>query len=81
MSPTIHREGPYRFFFYSNEKGEPPHVHVEAGDGEGKLWIQSAAFASHAGLSPKDLAKIVAIVKDHQADFLEAWHGYFGGKP
>jgi hypothetical protein len=27
MPPTIHREGPFRFFFYSHEPREPPHVH------------------------------------------------------
>ena len=29
--PTVHRFGPYRFFFYSDENRrtfEPPHVHV-----------------------------------------------------
>jgi hypothetical protein len=26
--PEVFREGPYRFFFYSNENDEPPHVHV-----------------------------------------------------
>jgi hypothetical protein len=30
--PTILRWGPYRTFFYSNERGEPPHIHVRAGD-------------------------------------------------
>jgi hypothetical protein len=29
MTPTIHREGPFRFFFYSHEPREPPHVHDE----------------------------------------------------
>ena len=28
-----------RFFFYSNEGSEPPHVHVESGDGTAKLWL------------------------------------------
>jgi hypothetical protein len=27
--PTVLRSGPYRFFFYSADRGEPPHVHVE----------------------------------------------------
>ncbi|GEM_PF-6408691 len=27
--PTVLRNGPFRYFFYSNEKGEPPHVHVQ----------------------------------------------------
>ena len=26
--PTIHREGPYGFFFFSNEGLEPAHVHI-----------------------------------------------------
>ncbi len=26
MTPTIHREGLFRFFFYSHEPREPPHV-------------------------------------------------------
>ncbi len=27
--PTIPMPGPYRFFFYSGDRDEPPHVHVE----------------------------------------------------
>jgi hypothetical protein len=27
--PTVLRVGPYRFFFYSGDGGEPPHIHVE----------------------------------------------------
>ena len=25
--PTVLRHGPYRFFFYSGDRDEPPHVH------------------------------------------------------
>ena len=78
MSPTIHREGPFRFFFYSNEGGEPPHVHIQAGGGEAKAWINPPAFASHAGIPVKDLARILTIIKHHQPNFLEAWNEHFG---
>jgi hypothetical protein len=27
--PTLGRIGPFRFFFYSNEGAEPPHIHVQ----------------------------------------------------
>src|SRR5262245_19824181 len=27
--PTVLRVGPFRFFFYAGDGGEPPHVHVE----------------------------------------------------
>src|SRR5690606_5154622 len=30
--PTVLRSGSYRFFFYSLENDEPPHIHVECGD-------------------------------------------------
>jgi uncharacterized protein DUF4160 len=38
--PTLLRIEGFRFFFYSSERQEPPHVHVEKGDGEAKLWLQ-----------------------------------------
>jgi hypothetical protein len=28
VSPTVLREGPYRFFFFSSDRGEPRHIHV-----------------------------------------------------
>ena len=27
--PTVLIEGPYRFFWYSVDRAEPPHVHVD----------------------------------------------------
>jgi hypothetical protein len=33
--PTVFRQGRFRFYFFSNERNEPPHVHVESGDGYG----------------------------------------------
>jgi hypothetical protein len=37
--PTVLRSGPYRFFFYTGDGGEPPHVHVERDDCEAKFWL------------------------------------------
>jgi hypothetical protein len=37
--PTVFRTGRYRFFFFSNEGQEPPHIHVKAGSEEAKLWL------------------------------------------
>src|SRR5258708_4053139 len=28
-----------RFFFFSNEGNEPPHIHIEDGDGYAKFWL------------------------------------------
>jgi uncharacterized protein DUF4160 len=35
--PTVLRWGPVRAFFYSNEGGEPAHVHVRADGKEAKF--------------------------------------------
>ncbi|MCB1940364.1 MAG: DUF4160 domain-containing protein, partial [Rhodocyclaceae bacterium] len=39
MSPTIFRDGSFRFYFFSRE--EPKiHVHVQCPDGEAKYWLE-----------------------------------------
>ncbi|RIK41307.1 MAG: hypothetical protein DCC55_12365 [Chloroflexi bacterium] len=37
----------YRFFFYSNERNEPPHMHVWKGGSESKIWLSTLTFASN----------------------------------
>ena len=32
--PTVLRIGRFRFHFYSDERGEPPHIHVASADGD-----------------------------------------------
>ncbi|GJL62683.1 MAG: hypothetical protein NPIRA04_13370 [Nitrospirales bacterium] len=39
MSPTVFKEGGYRFFFFSREE-ERMHVHVVSTDGEAKYWLE-----------------------------------------
>lgn len=37
--PTVLTVEGFRFFFYSNENDEPPHVHVEKAEGTAKIWL------------------------------------------
>ena len=39
LMPTVLRVGPYRFFFYSGDGGEPPHIHVERDQYVAKVWL------------------------------------------
>ena len=39
MSPTVFRDGPFRFFFFSREEARL-HIHVESPEGEAKFWIE-----------------------------------------
>ena len=43
--PTILREGPYRFYFVSGDRDEPPHVHIQSDDRFGKVLAQPRSAA------------------------------------
>ena len=76
--PTVLRIGPYRFYFYSHEPNEPPHIHVERDEFSAKFWIKNVSLASNLGFRPSELTKLHELVMKHQKQFLEEWYGYFG---
>ncbi len=75
--PTILRIGPYRFFFFSEEGGEPAHIHVEAGNKAAKFWLENAELARSRNFQGYELSVIRKLVVEHRKDFLEAWNVYF----
>jgi hypothetical protein len=77
--PTIDRIGPYRFFFYSNESDEPPHVHVERdrGDLTAKFWIGPVRLA-RSSFTPADTRAVRRMIESRQAEYRRAWHEHFG---
>lgn len=78
MSPTIFREGPYRFYFFSREESRI-HVHVSSGDGEAKFWLSPGIEVAEAhGLTTRDLAKLGTIIRDHEQQIRAAWADHFG---
>ncbi len=76
--PTILRSGPYRFYFRSHEPNEPPHVHVDRDSLSAKFWLDPVGLARNSGFTPQELRRIQKLAVQHRAEFLEAWHGYFG---
>jgi hypothetical protein len=70
--PTLLRWRDYRFFFYSREHGEPPHVHIENGSGQAKIWLHDASIARSKGLAEHELRVLQAKVAEHQKNFVEA---------
>lgn len=74
MSPEVYRERGMRFFFFSNERDEPPHVHVRKGASLAKVWLAPPGISYAMGFSPADLRRIRYIVESRATEFLEAWH-------
>lgn len=79
MSPTVFRDGPYRFFFFSREESRP-HIHVSHPAGEAKFWIDPRIeLAANYGLSARQIARVVRLVEEHEDEIRTAWERHFGG--
>ena len=76
--PTILKEGPYRLFFYSGDRVEPPHVHIERDDQIAKFWLNPVMLQQSGGLSRSEIRRIGRIVAENQSLLMEAWREFFG---
>ena len=76
--PTVLRSVPYRFYLYSHEPNEPPHVHVDRDNFSAKFWLEPVGLARNLGFNARELRRLQSLVTEHQTELLEAWHGYFG---
>jgi len=75
--PKVLQHGPYRFFFFSRENNEPPHIHVEHDDAYAKFWLQPVSLARTSGFAAHELNELIKIVRENQSLFLERWHEHF----
>ena len=79
MAPTVFREGPFRFFFFSREESRL-HIHVQVRSGEAKFWLEpNIELAMNYGLTQKELNEALSLVREHQDDIRRAWRAHFGG--
>ncbi len=76
--PTILRLLGFRFYFYSDEGNEPPHVHVEKGDSRGKVWLDPLKEEDLSQFKAKERRKALDIIADHQENLKDHWNEYFG---
>lgn len=73
MSPTVFRDGPYRFYFFSLEE-DRMHVHVESPDGELKVWLEpSIEVAQNHGIADREVTKILRIVEERHDEIEDKW--------
>ena len=77
--PTVLRVGPYRFYFYAGDGGEPPHIHVERDDREAKYWLDPIRLERSEGFSRKEINRLKDLVEEHETELLESWNEFFHG--
>ena len=76
--PTILRAGPYRFFFYSADREEAPHVHVEREAKRAKFWLDPVRLHESRGFNRAEINRLRGLVERNESRLLEAWHEFFG---
>lgn len=80
MSPTVFRSGPYRFFFYSNENSEPPHVHIRGSGSEAKYWLEPVVLAYNYGYRGHELRYLEELVVNNKEILVRAWNEHASRK-
>lgn len=78
--PTALRIGPYRFYFYSYDCGEPRHAHVDREQLSAKFWLDpDVHLADNHGYSRRELRDIERIARENLEQLRNEWDRFCGG--
>ncbi|HXH82872.1 MAG TPA: DUF4160 domain-containing protein [Candidatus Tectomicrobia bacterium] len=75
--PTVLRTGPYRLFFYSGDRDEPRHVHVERDANRAKFRLDPVRLADSGGFGRAEIRRVEAVLRDNAVQLRRAWDEYF----
>ena len=75
--PTVLRVKGYRFFFFSLEGTEPPHIHVAHAERYAKIWLNTLSISRSKGFRSNELSEILMIVESNKLLFQERWNEHF----
>jgi hypothetical protein len=78
--PTALRIGPYRFYFYSYDCGEPRHMHVDRESMSAKIWLDPVvSLADNHGYSRRELREIERIATENLEILRNEWDKFCSG--
>ena len=75
--PVVLRVKGYRFFFFSLEGNEPPHIHVEQAERYAKFWLNPISLVKSRGFRSNELSEIQKIIEENLNTLLEKWNEHF----
>ena len=74
-----HVEG-YSMYFWSEEGSEPPHVHVNKGDGHAKWWLTPTLREEYSyGFKKQERKRIRELITENHGTIIQAWNTHFEG--
>ncbi|HLG34180.1 MAG TPA: DUF4160 domain-containing protein [Bacteroidia bacterium] len=71
--PTVLRIRSFRFHFYSDERNEPPHIHVATPEGECKFWLSPVMLASSRNVAPHVVREMEKLVYENRGYLIEKY--------
>jgi hypothetical protein len=75
--PTALRIGPYRFYFYSYDCGEPRHMHVDRETMSAKFWLDpDVSLATNYGYRRKELRDIERTMRNNLERLRNEWDAF-----
>ena len=74
--PIIKRIRGYRFYFWSRENDEPPHIHVSKQGKQCKIWLDDLTVA-HSYFPNHELTKIKKMVDENIIEIRNKWNEHF----
>ena len=84
LLPTLFEIYGYRVFFWSNEAGEPIHVHVCQGKPTGnatKIWLppesNPVVANNNSNIPTKELHRILKMIALNRDSIIAQWYDYF----
>jgi hypothetical protein len=75
--PTVLQIKSYRFFFFSNERQEPLHIHIEKAEAYAKFWLDPLFVAINHGFTSKELREISELIEKNEILIRDKWDGHF----
>jgi len=75
--PTTLRIGPYRFYFFSYDCGEPRHTHIDRENVSVKFWLDpDVSLAENYGFSRREVRDLERISRDHLETLRNEWDAF-----
>ena len=75
--PTILRMKGYRFFFFSLDRSEKEHIHIEKAGKYVKYWLLPVELTHNRGFRSHELTEIRKLVQENENLIEGRWHEYF----
>ena len=77
--PKILEVNGYKFYFWSEEGNELPHIHVRKGDGKAKIWLEpEIKWEYYKDFTVREQRDIRRLINKNYEYLINQWHEFFG---